>query len=53
MRKCRTVYVQHSDVREPGRGLYGWLRSAFAVTDREIELKRGLDETIYLVVIKA
>lgn len=33
-------------------GLFGWLTSALQITDKEIELKRGLDSIVYLNVTK-
>jgi len=39
-------------VAPPADGLLGWLRSAWAVPDRELEAKRGLDAVVYLKTLK-
>jgi hypothetical protein len=48
----RPLYEIHKDITEPGNGLFGWLSATWAVSDHEIETKRGLDQIAYLVTLK-
>lgn len=49
---CKRVYVYRTDVSPPPEGLFGWFWGAWAVSEREIVLKRGLDSAIYLLSVK-
>lgn len=40
------------NVMPPVPGLFGWFRSMWRVSDREIALKRGLDALLYLKLLK-
>ncbi len=52
IRRLRPFYVARSDVEAPGPGVLGWVQGTLAVSDEELERRRGLDFAAYLLTLK-
>jgi hypothetical protein len=50
--RLRLFFVARSDFPPPSDGLFGWAVGALAVSDEELERKRGLDFVAYMLTLK-
>jgi hypothetical protein len=50
--RLRAFFVARSDFPPPADGLFGWAVGALAVSDEELERKRGLDFVAYMLTLK-